>query len=115
MFSSQQRTTRIVYALTDLALTVLAFGAAYFTRRWLPFQNPLGIPMLPLVLAYCVVTWAAVGHWLGVHRNLETTPFPIIIRNSFRQAAIGAVCLVLFEFILHLRSEPLFSDRLRRV
>ena len=102
MFSSQQRTKRILFVLSDLALTALAFAAAFLTRRWLPFQRNLGIPMLPLVLAYCVVTWVVVGHWLGVHINLDRSPALVIVRNSFRQAAIGAICLVLFEYLLRL-------------
>jgi exopolysaccharide biosynthesis polyprenyl glycosylphosphotransferase len=102
MFESQRRASRILFGLSDLALTLLAFGAAYLTRRWLPFQDPLGIPMFSLVLTYCVVTWAAVGQWLGVHDNVQRSSVSTIVRNSFRQVAVSAVCLVLFEFILRL-------------
>lgn len=108
MYSSQQRKTRILFGLADLALTAVAFEAAYFIRQWLPFQTNLAIPMLPLVLAFCVITWLAAGHWLGVHLHLQTSSTQSILRNSLLQAAAGAIGLILFEYVLRLSLSRFF-------
>ncbi len=108
MFSSQQRKTRILFGLADLVLTAVAFQVAYFIRQWLPFQTNLAIPMLPLVLAFCVITWVAAGHWLGLHLHLQTSSTQTILRNSILQAATGAMSLILFEYILRLSLSRFF-------
>ncbi|HCC56877.1 MAG TPA: sugar transferase [Solibacterales bacterium] len=108
MFSSQQRKTRILFGLADLVLTAVAFETAYFIRQWLPFQTNLAIPMLPLVLVFCVTTWVAAGHWLGVHVQLQTSSIRSILRNSVFQAAAGSMGLILFEFVLRLSLSRFF-------
>ncbi len=102
MFSSQARKTRIIFAVADLLLTALAFEAAYATRHALHFQHAFAIPERPLVLAFCILTWGASGWWLNVHAGLARNSWRVVLRDSFRQAMLGALSLLVFEFILRL-------------
>jgi exopolysaccharide biosynthesis polyprenyl glycosylphosphotransferase len=102
MFSSQARKTRILYALADLLLTALAFEAAFHTRLALHFRKEFGIPARPLVLAFCIVTWVTAGWWLNVYARLPRAGWRVILRDAFRQAMLGTLALLVFEFILRL-------------
>ena len=106
MFSSQARKTRILFALADLALTAVAFQAAFVTRlafhRRLPGEHLFDIPARSLVLVFCIVTWVAAGWWLDVNSRLGRKSWRIVLRDAFRQAMLGALCLLIFEFLLRL-------------
>jgi FlaA1/EpsC-like NDP-sugar epimerase len=102
MFSSQARKLRIVFAFSDLVLTAVAFEAAFHTRLALHFQKEFAIPARPLVLAFCIVTWVAAGWWLDVHARLGRAAWRVVLRDAFRQAMLGTLALLIFEFILRL-------------
>jgi exopolysaccharide biosynthesis polyprenyl glycosylphosphotransferase len=102
MFSSQARKTRILFALADLLLTALAFQAAFETRLALHFQKEFDIPARALVLVFCIFTWVAAGWWLNVYAQLGRSGWRVILRDAFRQAMLGTLCLLVFEFVLRL-------------
>jgi len=106
MFSSQARKTRILFALADLGLTALAFQVAFVTRlafaRNLPGEFIFDIPAKSLVLVFCILTWVAAGWWLDVYSRLGRRGWRIVIRDAFRQAMVGALSLLIFEFLLRL-------------
>jgi exopolysaccharide biosynthesis polyprenyl glycosylphosphotransferase len=106
MFSSQARKTRILFALADLALTAVAFQAAFATRlalhRNLPGSYVFDIPARSLVLVFCIVTWVAAGWWLDVNSRLGRRGWRIVLRDAFRQAMLGSLSLLIFEFLLRL-------------
>ncbi len=107
-FSSQTRKTKILFAVSDIFLTCLAFQAAFYTRLALPFQHEFDIPARSLVLAFCVLTWVSAGWWLNVHERLGHTGWRVVLRDSFRQAMLGALCLLVFEFLLRLELSRFF-------
>jgi exopolysaccharide biosynthesis polyprenyl glycosylphosphotransferase len=104
MFSRQHRKARILFALSDVVLVALAFEGAYQTRlvlhlHWIFF---LMEPVKALILGFCLLIWIALALTLGIYDRLDAGDPRIILYDSFRQCAYGAVCLVLFEFALRL-------------
>jgi exopolysaccharide biosynthesis polyprenyl glycosylphosphotransferase len=104
MFSRQHHKARVLFALSDMVLVSLAFEAAYQTRQvlhlyWLFY---LMAPMKALVLGFCLIVWTTLALSLGIYERLDAGDPRVILYDSFRQCAYGAVCLVLFEFALRL-------------
>jgi exopolysaccharide biosynthesis polyprenyl glycosylphosphotransferase len=101
---SRQRKARVLFGLSDLILTTAAFEAAYLTRARLPLEHPfsLSIEQKALVLGFSLVAWVAIGLWLEVYEKLDSGHPRIILRDSFRQCLYGAVCLVVFEYVLRM-------------
>ncbi len=104
MFSRQRRKARVLFGLSDILLTALAFEAAYHTRILLHLGRVFYIlePARTMVLGYTVGMWVLCGLWLGVYDRLDAGDPRVILRDSFRQCAYGAVALVLFEFSMRL-------------
>jgi exopolysaccharide biosynthesis polyprenyl glycosylphosphotransferase len=104
MFSRQHRKARVLFGLSDILLTVLAFEAAYQTRLLFHLEHVFYImrPIHALVLGFAAGVWLLIGLWLGIYDKLDSGDPRIILRDAFRQCAYGAVALVLFEFMLRL-------------
>src|SRR5580698_3915728 len=104
MFSRQRRKARVLFGLSDILLTALAFEAAYQTRSLLHLERIFYIvaPTRVLVLGLCVAAWLLCGLWLGFYDRLDGGDPRVILRDSFRQCVYGAVALVLFEFAMRL-------------
>jgi exopolysaccharide biosynthesis polyprenyl glycosylphosphotransferase len=108
MFSRQYRKVKVIFALSDLLLTCLAFVAAYQTRLLL---NPTGLfhwvfyidfPKAALLLILSGVCWVAIGYWLNVYEKLDSAHPRTVLRDTFRQCALGAMSLVIGQFLLRL-------------
>jgi exopolysaccharide biosynthesis polyprenyl glycosylphosphotransferase len=101
---SRQRKARVLFALSDIVLIALAFLAAYETRVLLPLTNQFS--MEPdrklLVLGVALLAWVGGGLWLGVYDKLDSGHPRIVLRDSARQCAWGAVCLALFQYVARL-------------
>ena len=104
MFSRQRRKARFLFGLSDILLIALAFEAAYRTRSLLHLERIFYIivPSQALILGFAMASWVLSGLWLGVYDRLDAGDPRVILRDSFRQSAYAAVCLVLFEFSLRL-------------
>jgi len=55
-----------------------------------------------LVLGFALVAWVTIGLWLGIYEKLDSGHPRVILRDTVRQCAYGALCLVLFEYLLRL-------------
>ena len=101
---SRQRKARVLYGLSDVVLTTLAFEAAYHTRTVLPlhFVFYLTVQQTALVLGFSLLAWVGIGRWLEIYDKLESAHPPVILRDTARQCALGALCLVIFEYGLRL-------------
>jgi exopolysaccharide biosynthesis polyprenyl glycosylphosphotransferase len=101
---SRQRKARVLFGLSDIVLAAAGFEAAYQTRSILHLEHIfyLTVEKKALVLGFSLLAWVAIGLWLGVYEKLDSGHPRIILRDSFRQAAYSAVCLVLFEYLLRL-------------
>jgi exopolysaccharide biosynthesis polyprenyl glycosylphosphotransferase len=104
MFSSQARAIKVLFAASDVFLTAISFQIAYSTRLALQqyFHFSFDLVARPLVLVFCALTWLAAGWWLGVYSRLERNSWRLIVRDTMRQAMLGALGLLVFEFILRL-------------
>jgi len=93
-----------LFGLSDIVLAALAFEAAYRTRAVLHLEHTfyMTVEREALVLGFALVAWVTIGLWLGVYEKLDSGHPRIILRDTARQCAYGALCLVLFEYVLRL-------------
>ena len=63
MFSRQHRKVRVLFGLSDIALTALAFECAYQTRIWLHLERVFFLPVAikALVLGFSLFVWVSAG------------------------------------------------------
>ena len=104
VFSRHHRKARFLFGLSDVALTALAFEAAYQTRLWLPLERVFyfTLPVKALLLGFSVLVWLLIGLWLGVYDKLESGHPRVILHDAFKQSALGAAAVVLFQYLLRL-------------
>jgi exopolysaccharide biosynthesis polyprenyl glycosylphosphotransferase len=101
---TRPRKARVLFGLSDIILAALAFEAAYRTRAVLHLEHTFYLTdeRKALVLGFALVAWVAIGLWLGIYEKLDSGHPRIILRDTVRQCAYGALCLVLFEYVLRL-------------
>ena len=101
---SRQRKARVLFGLSDILLVALAFEAAYQTRSILHLERNffLTVDKKALVLGFSLLAWVAIGLWLEIYEKLDSGHPRIILRDSARQCAYGALCMVVFEYSLRL-------------
>jgi exopolysaccharide biosynthesis polyprenyl glycosylphosphotransferase len=101
---TRPRKARVLFGLSDIILAALAFEAAYQTRAVLHLEHNfyLSVERKALVLGFALVAWVTIGLWLGIYEKLHSGHPRVILRDTARQCAYGALCLVLFEYVLRL-------------
>src|SRR5690242_8229309 len=101
---SRPRKARVLFGLSDLILGTLAFELAYQTRAvlHLHFLFFLTIQQKALVLGFSLVALVTIGLWMEVYEKLDSGHPRIILRDSARQCAYAALCLVVFEFLMRM-------------
>jgi exopolysaccharide biosynthesis polyprenyl glycosylphosphotransferase len=104
MFSRQHRKARVLFGLSDILLTALAFEAAYQTRTLLHLDRVffLDVPKKALVLGFSLAASVLIGLWLRVYDKLDSGDPRVILRDSTRQCGYAIICLVIFEYFLRL-------------
>lgn len=104
MFSRHHRKARILFGLSDVLLTALAFEAAYQTRLWLRFDRLFFIipPVKVLLIGAATLGWVTLGYWMDIYDRLDSAHPRVILRETFRQCLLGSAAIVLFEFLLRL-------------
>jgi len=104
VFSRHYRKVKAIFAATDVLLTSIAFVAAYQTRLRLHLEKNFFIdfPVAALLLVLSALCWVAIGYWFDVYEKLDSAHPRVVLRDTFRQCALGAICLVLTEFLLRL-------------
>jgi exopolysaccharide biosynthesis polyprenyl glycosylphosphotransferase len=104
MFSRQHRKAKILFGVSDVLLTALAFEAAYQTRLLLHLHRAFffTITEKALLLGVSVAVWVVVGLWLGVYDKLDSGDPRVILRDSSRQCGYGVIFLVVFEYLMRL-------------
>ncbi|HTS30627.1 MAG TPA: sugar transferase [Bryobacteraceae bacterium] len=93
-----------MFGLSDILLVTLAFEAAYQTRSILPLKHNffLTAEKMTLVLGFSLLAWVTIGLWLEIYEKLDSGHPRIILRDSVRQCAYAALCMVVFEYLLRL-------------
>jgi len=101
---NRQRKARVLFALSDVILAVLAFEGAYQTRILLHLEHEfyLTVERKALVLGFSLVALVGIGLWLEIYEKLDAGHPRIILRDAARQCAYSALVLVVFEYLLRL-------------
>ena len=101
---NRQRKARVLFGLSDICLTALAFEAAYRTRVLLQFGREFYITTdrKPLVIGFVLLTWVLIAQWLHLYEKLDKSHTLVIVRDAARQCVYGALALVIFEYSLRL-------------
>ena len=110
MFGRHYRKAKAILGLADSILIALAFVAAYQTRFQLNFHKGrvfywlfyIDRPIAVLLLIISVLCWLAIGYWFNLYEKLDSAHPRVVIRDTFRQCTLGAICLVLAEYLLRL-------------
>lgn len=94
----------MLFALADAVLTLVAFELAYVTRSHVAFERLFFLQTLPhiLLLAFCAVTWIALGSWQRIYDCLYTATPKRLVLNTVRQAALGTILVIIFQYLLRL-------------
>ncbi len=104
MFARRNRILGIVLALSDLAVTAIAFELAYFIRQHLPefrlFFLPKGVALALLFSSLAI--WGLVGVAIGVYRRVEAYDPATLIKNTLRQALLATAALMGWMYLLKL-------------
>jgi len=101
---SRPRKARVLFGLSDIIIATLAFEAAYQTRALLNLEHAffLTVESKTLVLGFSLVAWVTIGLWLEIYDKLDSGHPRVIVRDTARQCTYGALCLVVFEYVLRL-------------
>lgn len=104
MFSRHHRKARLLFGLSDVILTALAFEAAYQTRLWLPIEREFYFttPIKALLLGVAIVSWLLLGYWHELYDRLDSAHPSVILRDTFRQCVLGSLAVILTGFFLRL-------------
>ena len=104
MFSRHRRKARVLFGLSDILLTAVAFTAAYESRVLLPLERNFYLPLevRALLLGVSLLAWLGMGLWLNVYERLDAGNPQVILRDSFHQSLLGMTCLVIFQYMLRL-------------
>ncbi len=101
---SRHRKARVLFGLSDVLVTALAFLAAYQTRALLQLEHAFSLTpdKQALVLGFAAVSWVAIGLWVEVYEKLDSGHPRVIVRDTAYQCVYGALCLIVFEYVLRL-------------
>lgn len=104
MYSRHYRKVKILLGLTDIALTGMAFLAAYQTRASLHLERVFAIDYRVAILLMAVsgLCWVVAGYWLNIYEKLDSAHSKVILRDTFRQCVLGVVCIVIAQYLTRL-------------
>ena len=103
VFSRHHRKLRVLFGLSDVLLTALAFEAAYQTRLHLELERAFSLysySFKALLEGFALLVYLALGVWLGVYDRLDAGNPRVILRDTTRQCALGTAAVVLFQYLL---------------
>jgi exopolysaccharide biosynthesis polyprenyl glycosylphosphotransferase len=104
VYYRQHRKTRVLFAIADTLLLMLAFFAAYQIRAALPLARnfELDAPQIGLLLGLSFVSWIFVGYWHEIYDRTDSANPKQILADTLHQSAMGGVGLVLGIYLLRL-------------
>jgi exopolysaccharide biosynthesis polyprenyl glycosylphosphotransferase len=104
VFAHHRRNIRLLFAIADALLTVVAFQLAYWTRTRLTLERVFYLQPQThiLLLCFCVFVWVFAGSLQRVYEYLDSARAQRIVENTFRQSILGIVAVILFQYLLRL-------------
>jgi len=110
VFRAHHRRVRVFFGISDVALVAVAFQIAYWTRvalndRAVPFERNFYLtpPIWFLLAGFSAAVWLALGAWWEVYDRIDAAHSRVILRDAFRQCAVGAAGVILLQFFLRLQ------------
>ena len=103
MYSRHQRKVRLVFALLDAGLVLLAFQAAYWIRQSSPFSRAfyLDLPVRALLIGVAIGAWVLAALWMGHYERL-LNGLRTVLEDTLRQSLIGGIGFVLVAYAARL-------------
>jgi len=100
LFSRHRRKVKLLFALADILLAVIAFEAAYQLRSLLPLEHEfyLTVPHKALLLGAVALIWPLLGYWVGAYERLDSARLRVVIRDGLKQSMLGAVGIVMVQY-----------------
>src|SRR5882724_6365764 len=114
MFNRHYRKVKVIFGFTDSILIILAFITAYQTRYRLNFEKPfhwlfyIDFRIAALLILVSLVCWLAIGYWFHIYEKLDSAHPSVVLRDTFQQCFLGAICLVVSEYMLGLDLSRVF-------
>lgn len=104
MFAHHRKKIRLLFALADALLTVLAFEAAYHTRVHLALERVffLHFQTHVLLIIFCAVVWVALGSFQRLYEYLDSATPARLLKNTLKQAIFGTLLVIVFQYLLRL-------------
>lgn len=104
MFAHQRNHVRLLFAIADMLLTLIAFEAAYRTRVDLPLQRLffLDTRMHLLLAGASAIIWVVLGSRQQIYEHLDSARLAGVVRQTLRQCLLGGCFLVLYQYGLRL-------------
>ena len=104
MYYRQNRKSRVLFAVSDTLLLLLAFTAAYQIRAWLPLQRnfELDSPTIGMLLGVSFVAWIFVAYWHEVYDHVDLADPKQILTGTLKQCGLGGVALVVAVYLMRL-------------
>jgi exopolysaccharide biosynthesis polyprenyl glycosylphosphotransferase len=107
VFRGHHRKVRLLFGLSDLVLTALAFELAYRIRMAFNTHSTLfernfflTTPVYVLLLGWSMAVWVGLGVWSKTYDRIDAARARVILRDAFRQCLAGAASIILLEFAL---------------
>jgi len=101
VFGGNRHRVRILFGAADIVLIALAFQLAYLTRARMPLAHDFFLQrsVRLSLIGWSAVVWLLLGAWWEIYDRIDATHPRIILRDAFRQCLLGAVSVILFEFV----------------
>jgi exopolysaccharide biosynthesis polyprenyl glycosylphosphotransferase len=110
MFVSKQRKAKLLFGLSDILLSALAFETAYAIRQHLHLE--FVFYLLPerqaLIFGFSAAAFVIAGYWLNIYGKVDSARIRTILIDSFHQAGYGALALVMLVYVLRLDTSRFF-------
>jgi exopolysaccharide biosynthesis polyprenyl glycosylphosphotransferase len=110
MFGSKQRKAKILFGISDIFLTAVAFEAAYIVRARLRLDHNFFLQpeQRALILGFSAIAFVVAGYWLNIYGKVYSARIRTILIDAFRQAGYGGLTLVLLVYALKLDTSRVF-------
>jgi exopolysaccharide biosynthesis polyprenyl glycosylphosphotransferase len=115
VFRGHHRKVRLLFGISDILLTALAFEISYRARVAVgpqPFtlehDFELTTAVRVLLMGWSMLVWVGAGMWWQIYDRIDSASARVVLRDATRQCLVGSVAVVVFEFLLRLDLSRLF-------
>lgn len=112
VYSRHQRKFQLLFAISDLALVLIAFLLAFGIRLQLPLERDFDIapPVRLLLVTFACAANLLLSNALQIYQQVELLSPLRIVTRTFRHVAVTMLGLIVLEFVLRLDlSRPFFA------